>query len=298
MEHWIKLRFEKSGILRKNKPFVCGLRSAQLDQCTQLKSQIKKLKIPIFQLGVSFDYAWQDAARIRWQLIQGTQIISDLKLPDHLDRLDRLDHSNINPGFNFKLSAGCDFKLQNFSLAFQGFRILFPNFFKNKYRPDQTQTQTQTQTQIQNQYQKAIQKFKLLGRQVQIVKNQVQWVLDVAHNPASVAGFERFCFPIILNKNKNKIYAIVGGCQDKNWQAMIPSSFKQWIDHWYTLSLPQTRAYDGLVLSQQAFFSQVSVTGFQEIQILFENLEKKLKPGDQVFVYGSFYLIEKILNYL
>ena len=136
---------------------------------------------------------------------------------------------------------------------------------------------------------------ELPGR-FQIVPGQPTLVLDVAHNPHSVAA---------LSENLDAMgfypctHAVFGAMADKDVEPML-TRIGPLVDRWYFTDLPTARAATGDVLQAKW---QASNTRKNVTSIAYKTPESALQaaiaaadPADRIIVFGSFYTVGGILK--
>ena len=136
---------------------------------------------------------------------------------------------------------------------------------------------------------------ELPGR-FQIVAGQPTLVLDVAHNPHSVAA---------LTENLDAMgfypctHAVFGAMADKDLQTML-ARIAPLIDRWYFTDLPTARAARGQQLvSQWQVFEGAQKTPASQHASPEEALAAAISaadPADRIVVFGSFYTVGGILK--
>jgi dihydrofolate synthase/folylpolyglutamate synthase len=136
---------------------------------------------------------------------------------------------------------------------------------------------------------------ELPGR-FQIVPGQPTLVLDVAHNPHSVAALAANLdamgyFPTT--------HAVFGAMADKDLAPML-GKVGPLIDKWYFTDLPTPRAESGarLVERWQAQNTRKDVTaaGFSDPMQALQAAVSAADPADRIVVFGSFYTVGGILK--
>ena len=141
---------------------------------------------------------------------------------------------------------------------------------------------------------------ELPGR-FQIVPGQPTLVLDVAHNPHSVAA---------LTANLDAMgffpttHALFGAMADKDLAPML-ARIGPVIDRWYFTSLPTPRAETAAVLQQKWNAVQMAAGGRRPVTTsLHASPEQALAaavaaadPADRIVVFGSFYTVGGVLQH-
>ncbi len=136
---------------------------------------------------------------------------------------------------------------------------------------------------------------ELPGR-FQIIPGQPTLVLDVAHNPHSVAA---------LAENLDAMgfypctHAVFGAMADKDLAPML-ARVGPLIDKWYFTDLPTARAASGEALRAkwQAVNSRSDVTAsaYKDPEQALQAAIKAADPADRIVVFGSFYTVGGILK--
>ncbi len=136
---------------------------------------------------------------------------------------------------------------------------------------------------------------ELPGR-FQIVPGQPSLVLDVAHNPHSVAALAANLdamgfFPTT--------HAVFGAMADKDLALMF-ERVNPIIDRWYFTDLPTTRAQTGAVLEAQWRSlnkrADTRATTFADPVLALQAAVDAADPADRIVVFGSFYTVGGVLK--
>ena len=136
---------------------------------------------------------------------------------------------------------------------------------------------------------------ELPGR-FQIIPGQPMLVLDVAHNPHSVAA---------LTENLDAMgfypctHAVFGAMADKDVAPML-ARIGPLVDKWYFTGLPTARAATGQALLDkwQRVNSRPDVTAqaYASPEAALQAAVKAANPADRIVVFGSFYTVGGILK--
>ncbi|MEN9373801.1 MAG: hypothetical protein RIR79_1353 [Pseudomonadota bacterium] len=121
-------------------------------------------------------------------------------------------------------------------------------------------------------------------------------VLDVAHNPHSVAA-------LVANLDAMGFYpcthAVFGAMSDKDLSTMF-ASLNPLIDRWYFTDLPTARAATAQALQTQWLAQNsrpdVQVLCFQNPRQALQAAQQTAKPTDRIVVFGSFYTVGGVLS--
>ena len=138
--------------------------------------------------------------------------------------------------------------------------------------------------------------FVELPGRFQIVPGQPALVLDVAHNPHSVAA-------LAANLDAMGFYptthAVFGAMADKDLAAMWPKVAPM-IDKWYFTDLPTARAATALALqtlwTAQNQRQDVSSQTYTSPQAALDAAVAGAEPTDRIVVFGSFYTVGGVLQ--
>lgn len=136
---------------------------------------------------------------------------------------------------------------------------------------------------------------ELPGR-FQIIPGQPTLVLDVAHNPHSVAA---------LAENLDAMgfypctHAVFGAMVDKDLAPML-ARVGPLVDKWYFTDLPTSRAAGGEALQAQwlACNTRLDVTSgaYESPELALQAAIEAADPADRIVVFGSFYTVGGILK--
>lgn len=140
---------------------------------------------------------------------------------------------------------------------------------------------------------------ELPGR-FQIVPGQPTLVLDVAHNPHSVAA---------LTANLDAMgyfpttHAIFGAMADKDWEPML-TKVGPLVDRWYFTDLPTPRADSAenlkaklqLLQAQGVIRKDVSMQTFANPQQALDAAVAASEAADRIVVFGSFFTVGGVLQ--
>jgi dihydrofolate synthase/folylpolyglutamate synthase len=137
---------------------------------------------------------------------------------------------------------------------------------------------------------------ELPGR-FQIVPGEPTLVLDVAHNPHSVAA-------LAANLDAMGFYptthGVFGAMADKDLAPML-SRLAPMIDRWYCTDLPTPRAASGAALaaawSAQNTRKDASVHSYSSPVLALQAAVDAADPADRIVVFGSFYTVGGVLQH-
>ena len=139
--------------------------------------------------------------------------------------------------------------------------------------------------------------FVELPGRFQIIPGQPSLVLDVAHNPHSVAALAANLdamgfFPTT--------HAVFGAMADKELEPML-AKVSPLIDRWYFTDLPSPRAAGGAALqaqwAAQNTRKDASAAAFASPQQALDAAIAAADPADRILVFGSFYTVGGVLQH-
>ncbi|MCH8537341.1 MAG: bifunctional tetrahydrofolate synthase/dihydrofolate synthase [Alkalimonas sp.] len=137
----------------------------------------------------------------------------------------------------------------------------------------------------------SLSQVQLVGR-MQWLQHQPAILLDVAHNPQSIAYLAQQL--ALLKPNYNKIHAVCGMLQDKV-KADALTTLYSLIDHWYLVGLPAPRGATAQQLksilpgSKPISLYDDALTGYQHAHSV-------LAADDLLLVFGSFVTVSAVLT--
>lgn len=142
---------------------------------------------------------------------------------------------------------------------------------------------------------RGIQQIPLQGRlQVSVIEG-TEVVMDVSHNPQSVAHMVNFLqkrFP------HRKIHAVFSGLTDKNIQSMIEQMIP-YVSCWYPAQLDGKRAatkeqIDSLLRN----YGIINSDFYENPHAAFVAAQSRVVQDDVIVVYGSFLTVSGVLNFM
>lgn len=141
---------------------------------------------------------------------------------------------------------------------------------------------------------RALGRMRLVGR-LQRVPGEIEWWLDVAHNPdgAAVLAGALAAAPI-----RGRTFAVLGMLADKD-AAAVATALDPCIDGWFAASLPPPRGLDAAELARRiAPRAGARVTTAASVRLACEAARAVARPGDRVVVCGSFHAVGPALEWL
>lgn len=129
---------------------------------------------------------------------------------------------------------------------------------------------------------------RIAGRMERRVLNEVEWIFDVAHNPAAAIRLKSF-----LNEltPAARTYAVFGAMQDKDIAGVV-AHIGPAIDCWVVAPLDSERGASAQVLATAlAAHAAKSVQVEADIAAAALAVRAQARAGDRVIVFGSFYTV-------
>ena len=138
--------------------------------------------------------------------------------------------------------------------------------------------------------------FVELPGRFQIIPGQPNLVLDVAHNPHSVAALAANLDAMGFFPTTHAVFGVMA---DKDLASML-ASVNPLIDKWYFTDLPTPRAASaaGLQVQWQAQNTRQDVTSalFKTPMLALQAAIDAADPADRIIVFGSFYTVGGVLQ--
>ena len=132
----------------------------------------------------------------------------------------------------------------------------------------------------------------LPGRMQVAQYNNVDVLLDVAHNPQAAAYASRY---IASNYKSRPIYAVIGMLSDKD-HVGVKAALQQIITQWFVGTLKEPRGEQADKLAEVMALTDNYRT-FDSVNAAFESAIEKASQCDEkplVFVFGSFYTVSSV----
>ena len=129
---------------------------------------------------------------------------------------------------------------------------------------------------------------RVAGRMQRIVLDDVEWIFDVAHNPAAAARLQQVLEGL---ERATNTFAVFGAMLDKDLAGVLVH-FRATVDRWFIAVLDSERSATTEVLAavlarQGAQFVETA----PDIAAAAQAARDSAHPGDRVIVFGSFYTV-------
>jgi dihydrofolate synthase/folylpolyglutamate synthase len=116
----------------------------------------------------------------------------------------------------------------------------------------------------------------------------VEWLFDVAHNPAAAA---RLAAHVAERPRAERTLAVFGAMRDKDLAGVI-APFVSGITHWYVGSVASERSASAEQLEQTLRDRGIAdVSAYETVEAACAAAQRAARPGDRVVVFGSFYTV-------
>jgi len=141
---------------------------------------------------------------------------------------------------------------------------------------------------------RAMQRIELAGR-LQRVAGDVEWWLDVAHNPGGAAVLAG---ALAAAPASGRTLAVIGMLADKDAPA-VGAALDPRVDAWFAASLPPPRGLDAAMLAARlAAHVRGPVYTAPSVVAACESARAAARPGDRIVVCGSFHTVGPALDWL
>lgn len=137
-----------------------------------------------------------------------------------------------------------------------------------------------------------LQNVQLAGR-IQVIPGEVEYVLDVAHNPHAAKILANY---LQANPVAGEQYLLIGMLKDKDASGVI-TEIKSFIDSWHVASLDSSRGTESDALIKQLETAGVTnSTAYNSVALAYSEIKKVTKAGDRVLVAGSFLTVSAVMK--
>jgi dihydrofolate synthase/folylpolyglutamate synthase len=145
----------------------------------------------------------------------------------------------------------------------------------------------------------ALRGVRLAGRfQVVEPPGSAEWILDIAHNEPAAAIFAGHVRERPMpSPGSGRTYAVVGILGDKDAKS-IARFLEPLVDHWILCALPGPRGTSAEQLAERLQLPAPKVTLATSVEAGCEAARKSTRQGDRVLVFGSFYTVGPVLQWL
>tara|TARA_B100000029_G_C17576626_1_gene958349 strand:- start:1061 stop:2353 length:1293 start_codon:yes stop_codon:yes gene_type:complete len=136
--------------------------------------------------------------------------------------------------------------------------------------------------------------IELIGR-YQIIKKNPEIILDVAHNADAAKKLKNN----LSNKQSGMTYAVLGVLNDKDVYELV-KPLRRIVHKWYCGTIDSNRGMNADEIKHRliSLIDKNNLNSFSSIIQAYKEAVKNLKKNDRLIIYGSFYTVSEILNYL
>ncbi len=141
---------------------------------------------------------------------------------------------------------------------------------------------------------KGISRTKIKGRIDKYHINGVDWLFDVAHNPASTKILAQKLKSI---PNKGKVIAIFSMLRDKDIKSSI-ANLIPYIDEWNFVALEGDRSCSSKDIIKNLSNFDITISSHSSVDLAYSVIEPTAKKGDLVVIFGSFRIVAPVMTIL
>ncbi len=131
----------------------------------------------------------------------------------------------------------------------------------------------------------------LSGRQQQLERNGVTWLLDVAHNPHAVA---RLAERLRSRPVSGRTLAVLGMLGDKEVEQAV-ALMKDQVQEWHLAGIHEPRGLDVAELARRVAAAGVQGQRHTDVGDAVRAVIRQARAGDRVVVFGSFFTVAETL---
>ncbi|HEU4616967.1 MAG TPA: bifunctional tetrahydrofolate synthase/dihydrofolate synthase [Gammaproteobacteria bacterium] len=130
---------------------------------------------------------------------------------------------------------------------------------------------------------------ELRGRTETIVRDGVEWIFDVAHNPAAARILRE---TLDRRPPAKRTLAVFGAMHDKDHGGVL-AHFVREVEHWYVAQVDSERGASAASLAEQIVSAGArgEITTHDDVAAACAAAAQAARRGDRVLVFGSFYTV-------
>jgi dihydrofolate synthase/folylpolyglutamate synthase len=136
---------------------------------------------------------------------------------------------------------------------------------------------------------------RVTGRSQSIRQDGIEWLLDVAHNPAAAAALAGM---LAVDAHSGATHAIVGMLDDKDIEGSVQALNEQ-VDHWIAVTADSHRAVPAEELARRIANACGRPCRIEDsLPEAMESVRRDASINDRILISGSFYLVGPALEQL
>jgi dihydrofolate synthase/folylpolyglutamate synthase len=143
---------------------------------------------------------------------------------------------------------------------------------------------------------RALRTVRLAGR-FQVVPGEVEWILDIAHNPPAAEVLARQLRERPSPREGGRTLAVIGVLADKDASG-VAAALAGLVDRWIVCTLPGARGRTAAQLAQHLQRVPGEITLAESVAAGCELARAAARPGDRVVVFGSVHTVGPALEWL
>ena len=137
--------------------------------------------------------------------------------------------------------------------------------------------------------------LRLAGRGQRIEQDGVEWLIDVAHNPAAATKLADI---LVEGPAAGDTVAIVGMLDDKDVEGTV-GPLNRHVDQWIALAADSARSIPAAELARRvANATDRPCLIAASLEDALQGARRNLSAGDRILVTGSFYIVGPVLRSL
>jgi dihydrofolate synthase / folylpolyglutamate synthase len=141
---------------------------------------------------------------------------------------------------------------------------------------------------------RGLESVSLPGRFQRFVDRDVEWVLDVAHNPAAA---DVLAASLLATRGVGRTLAVCGMLADKDVTAVL-TRLRACVDSWIAAATEGPRGLADVELARRAAEAGVLMQPGGTVREAMRLARQSARPGDRIVVFGSFHTVGPALDEL
>jgi dihydrofolate synthase/folylpolyglutamate synthase len=141
---------------------------------------------------------------------------------------------------------------------------------------------------------RGLERVALPGRFERIADRDVEWILDVAHNPAAARVLAA---SLRATQGRGRTIAVCGMLSDKDVPAVL-TELRGGVDTWIAATTEGPRGLDGIELARRASTVDLDLHPGGGVGEAMRFARSRAREGDRIVVFGSFHTVGPALEEL